>query len=60
MYLTSKSMNNPLSHFGLVDPKISTSDKDLPVQQNFLELELELKLEQMQILQGLPGTCYQI
>lgn len=30
------------------------------LQQNFLELELELKLEQMQILQGLPGTCYQI
>ena len=30
------------------------------LQQNFLELELELKLEQMQTLQGLPGICYQI
>ena len=30
------------------------------LQQNFLELELELKLEQMKTSQGLPGTCYQI
>ena len=32
MYLTGKSMNNPLSYCGLVAPKISTSDKDLPLQ----------------------------
>ena len=28
---TGKSMNNLLSYCGLVDPKISASDKDLPV-----------------------------
>ena len=32
MYLTGESMNNPLSYCGLFDAKISTSDKDLPVQ----------------------------
>ena len=31
MYLTGKSMNNHLSYCGLVDPRISASDKDLPV-----------------------------
>ena len=32
MYRTGKSMNNLLSYCGLVDSRISTSDKDLPVQ----------------------------
>ncbi len=31
MYWTGKSMNNILSYCGLVDAKINTSDKDLPV-----------------------------
>ena len=31
MYWTGKSMNNFLSYCGLVDPRISASDKDLPV-----------------------------
>ena len=31
MYWTGKSMNNILSYCGLVDVKINTSDKDLPV-----------------------------
>ena len=31
MYWTGKSMNNILSYCGLVDPRISASDKDLPV-----------------------------
>ena len=31
MYLTRKSMNNLLSYYGLVDAKISASEKDLPV-----------------------------
>ena len=31
MYWTGKSMNNLLSYCGLVDPRISASDKDLPV-----------------------------
>ena len=32
MYWTGKSMNNFLSYCGLVDPRISASDKDLPVR----------------------------
>ena len=32
MYWTGKSMNNLLSYCGLVDPRISASDKDLPVR----------------------------
>ena len=32
MYWTGKSMNNRLSYCGLVDPRISASDKDLPVR----------------------------
>ena len=32
MYWTGKSMNNLLSYCGLVDPRISASDKDLPVK----------------------------
>ena len=31
MYWTCKSMNNLLTYCGLVDPRISASDKDLPV-----------------------------
>ena len=31
MYWTGKSMNNLLSYCGLVDPRISASEKDLPV-----------------------------
>ena len=31
MYWTGKSMNNLLSYCGLVDPRISASDKNLPV-----------------------------
>ena len=31
-YWTGKSMNNLLSFCGLVDPRISASDKDLPVK----------------------------
>ena len=31
MYWNGKSMNNRLSYSGLVDPRISASDKDLPV-----------------------------
>ena len=32
MYWTGKSMNNCLSYCGLVDARISASEKDLPVQ----------------------------
>ena len=31
MYWTGKSMNNLLSYCGLIDAKISASEKDLPV-----------------------------
>ena len=31
MYRTGKSMNNLLPYCGLVDPRMSASDKDLPV-----------------------------
>ena len=31
---TGKSMNNLLSYFGLVDPRKSATDKDLPVGEN--------------------------
>ena len=31
MYWSGKSMNNLLSYCGLVEPRISDSDKDLPV-----------------------------
>ena len=31
IYWTGKSMNNLLSYFGLVDARISASEKDLPV-----------------------------
>ena len=32
MYWTRNSMNNILSHSGLVDARISASEKDLPVK----------------------------
>ena len=35
MYWTAKWMNNIFSYCGLVDPKISASDKDIPVQKWF-------------------------
>ena len=35
MYWTVKSMNNFLSYCGLVDARISASEKDLPVQTNY-------------------------
>ena len=34
MYWTGKSMNNLLSYCGLVDARISASEKDLPVKGN--------------------------
>ena len=34
MYRTGKSMNNLLSHCGLVDARIRASNKDLPVQDD--------------------------
>ena len=39
MYRTGKSMNNLLSNCGLVDARISASEKDLPVSQGNLGLE---------------------
>ena len=35
MYWTGKSMNNLLSYCGLVDTRISASEKDLPVKNKF-------------------------
>ena len=35
MYWTGKSMNNLLSYCGLVDPRISASDKDLPLHSTW-------------------------
>ena len=32
MYWTRNSMNNLLSYYGLVDARISASEKDLPVR----------------------------
>ena len=43
MYWTGKSMNNLLSYCGLVDSRISASDKDLPVstrQNNVIQKHL--------------------
>ena len=40
MYWAGKSMNNLLSYCGLVDPRISASDKDLPVE-NVTEVSFE-------------------
>ena len=37
MYWTGKSMNNHLSYCGLVDPRISAFDKDLPVPTSLYE-----------------------
>ena len=36
MYWTGKSMNNLLSHCGLVDVRINASEKDLPVHVNYV------------------------
>ena len=38
MYRTGKSMSNLLSYFGLVDARISASEKDLPVLLHFFSL----------------------
>ena len=38
MYWTRNSMNNFLSHCGLVATRISASDKDLPVKRDKKEL----------------------
>ena len=35
--LVNKSMNNLLSYCGLVEPRISASDKDLPVKKKFVK-----------------------
>ena len=40
MYRTGKSMNNLLSYFGLVEPRISASDKDLPVSTNTISKKI--------------------
>ena len=37
-------MNNLLSYCGLVDEKRRASDKDLPVQPDYMELEIHLSL----------------
>ena len=39
MYLTCNSMNNLLSYCGLVDARISASEKDLPVKESFENCE---------------------
>ena len=36
MHWSYNSMNNLLSYYGLVDARISASDKDLPVQTSIL------------------------
>ena len=42
MYWTRTSMNNILSYYGLVNARISTSEKDLPVQEpRFLTFVVE-------------------
>ena len=40
MYWTGKSMNNLLSYCGLVDPRISACDKDLPVSTAIVGLKI--------------------
>ena len=42
MYWTGKSMNNLLTYCGLVDPRISASDKDLPAQALFTSSRCQL------------------
>ena len=42
--VSGNSMNNLLSYCGLVDARISASEKDLPVTNNFnFELRLDLR-----------------
>ena len=40
MYGTRNSMNNLLSYYGLVDARISASEKDLPVSNLGLKLAI--------------------
>ena len=40
MYWTGKSMNSLLSYCGLIDARISASEKDLPVINNFFGMSL--------------------
>ena len=43
MYWSGKSINNLLSYCGLVDPRISASDKDLPAQMyTYLQKNMEV------------------
>ena len=52
MYWTGKSMSNRLSYCGLVDPRISASNKDLPVLR-LLRLHTWILLELVsELLQG--------
>ena len=43
MYRTGTSMNNLLSYCGLIDARISASEKDLPVQFQFQEFNSDFK-----------------
>ena len=47
-------MNSHLSYFGLDDPRISASDKDLPVL-DILELQLFLNLTKQSLLLMIEG-----
>ena len=42
-YLTGKSMNNLLSYCGLVDARISASEKDLPVNVLYFDESVKLR-----------------
>ena len=42
IYWTGKSMNNLLSYCGLVDARISASEKDLPEHIEFLYMEFSI------------------
>ena len=42
VYLTHNSMNNLLWYFGLVDARISASEKDLPVKWYYLDTLAEM------------------
>ena len=45
MYWTGKSINNLLSYWGLVDQRISASDKDLPVTEMKIPSEINPPLK---------------
>ena len=49
MYRTGKSMNNLLSFCGLVDARISASEKDLPVQMVVFWCRKSRKLRQLDL-----------